>query len=344
MAPLLLARRADYLPPSVEVRREMMGSPTMLGAVEIGIFVSMFLFGVIMTEGHSYFRQYGKKDPRALKALIWFLLALEFGHSLTSMSAVYYFTIATSDEPIKPGNCYELTLTIVHSVLITAIVQGFYVDRCRRFVGASSPITKVLIGVIGGFLVTTALAFGLWISYESWLSSGKNAGVWDLQIKWGWLMSLRLSLSAFNDVLIAACMCFGLKRSERSLGDIKMKSTKRLLNGLAIWTVETGLTTSIASVVVVVCFQTMKFNYIWVGVWLSVAKIYSISLLASLNARSRYRLKYAGPQTATSSDTSQLMFRRVETSSSRRSSRRLTISSAIARSAKTPSRRFTVNA
>ncbi|KAK7047876.1 hypothetical protein VNI00_006204 [Paramarasmius palmivorus] len=299
MAPLLFARRVD--PPPAEVRREMMNSPTMLGAIEIGMFVSMFLFGAIVTEGCSYFRQYGKKDPRMLKVLIWFLLALELGHSLSSMSAVYYFTIATSDEDLKPGNCYELTVTIIHSVLITAIVQGFYVDRCRRFVGASSPRARILIAIIGGFLVTSALAFGLWISYESWLASGKNAGVWDMQINWGWLMSLTLGLAAFNDVIIAACMCFWLKKSERSLGDIKMKRTKRLLNGLAIWTVETGLATSITSVIVVVCFQTMKFNQVWTGIWLSVAKIYSISLLASPNARSRYHSKYVGPQTVTAS-------------------------------------------
>jgi hypothetical protein len=51
------------------------------------------------------------------------------------MSAVYYFTIAISDEDLKPGNCYELTVTIIHSVLITAIVQvrpppTFYFLQC----------------------------------------------------------------------------------------------------------------------------------------------------------------------------------------------------------------------
>jgi hypothetical protein len=89
MAPLLFARRVD--PPPVEVRREMMNSPTMLGAIEIGIFVSMFLFGAIVTEGCSYFRQYGKKDPRMLKVLVSLSYYLtSFGHQTHSLYQIWF--------------------------------------------------------------------------------------------------------------------------------------------------------------------------------------------------------------------------------------------------------------
>jgi len=64
-----------------------------------------------------------------------------------------------------------------------------------------------------------------------------------------------------------------------------MKRSAELLNGLLIWTIETGLLTSFASVAVLIFFHTMEFNYIWFAVYLPLAKLYSNSVLASLNAR-----------------------------------------------------------
>uniref|UniRef100_A0A0W0EZT6 DUF6534 domain-containing protein n=1 Tax=Moniliophthora roreri TaxID=221103 RepID=A0A0W0EZT6_MONRR len=289
MAPLALTRRMEN-PPSLDVRN--INAPEMVGAVEFGVFISTFLLGTIVAQGYTYFsQQYNKKDSRVLKALIWFLLALEFGHSLSSMATVYYFTVTIADQPVKPGNCYALCLTVIHNALITAVVQTFYVDRCRRLGDGSAP--KFFIGVVGWGLTMANMAFGLWVGYEAWLDvPAPNA--YNLQLQWGWLISVRLGLQALIDMLIAGCMCFYLKKSEKDLGKDKFKSMSKLLNRLVVWTIETGLATSVTSVVVLVCFQTMKFNYIWIGVYLSLAKFYSISLLASLNARSRYRTKYNG--------------------------------------------------
>jgi hypothetical protein len=58
-----------------------------------------------------------------------------------------------------------------------------------------------------------------------------------------------------------------------------------LVNELLIWSIETGLMTSVASVAALICFHTMEFNYIWFAVYLPLANLYSNAVLASLNAR-----------------------------------------------------------
>ncbi|KDR68058.1 hypothetical protein GALMADRAFT_257313 [Galerina marginata CBS 339.88] len=65
-----------------------------------------------------------------------------------------------------------------------------------------------------------------------------------------------------------------------------LKSTTAFLNRLMRWTLQTGLITSMTSVTVIICFQAMS-NMVWFGLYIILAKLYSISLLVSLNARHR---------------------------------------------------------
>jgi len=53
-----------------------------------------------------------------------------------------------------------------------------------------------------------------------------------------------------------------------------------------IWTVETGLVTSIGAVAMLICFLIMPENFVWLAIFTFLAKLFSNSLLAALNARS----------------------------------------------------------
>ncbi|KAJ7839534.1 hypothetical protein B0H14DRAFT_2786846 [Mycena olivaceomarginata] len=56
-----------------------------------------------------------------------------------------------------------------------------------------------------------------------------------------------------------------------------------------MWTIETGMLTSIMTVVAMVFFVTMKDNFIWLGVYSTVPGVFSNSFLASLNFRAKLR-------------------------------------------------------
>jgi len=63
-----------------------------------------------------------------------------------------------------------------------------------------------------------------------------------------------------------------------------------------IWTIETGLLTSVAAVTMLVCFLLMQDNFIWIAIYTFLAKLFSNSFLVSLNARDVERLREPEPE------------------------------------------------
>ncbi|KAG7093799.1 hypothetical protein E1B28_007442 [Marasmius oreades] len=255
----------------------------LLGALEIGIFVSTFLFGVLMTQGRTYWRQ-RKRDGTMFQVLVVLLLTLEFGHTIACMGTVYYFTVTTAGYSVKPGNCYSFSIAMAFGAFVITLVQTFYVFRCYTF---SSNLTLSLIGYS---LVLFHVSGTLWITYESWLGV-TDPNPFKVQTDFGWLISATLGVGALVDVYAAGSMCWYLIRSLDGIGSIQMfESTTSLVKSLSVWTIETGLATSAASIAVLVCFYFMRFNYIWAAIYLSLTKLYSISFLASSDPSHRFYL------------------------------------------------------
>ncbi|KAH9483346.1 hypothetical protein JR316_0005452 [Psilocybe cubensis] len=94
--------------------------------------------------------------------------------------------------------------------------------------------------------------------------------------KYNWLVISALALGAATDILIAASMLFYLRKLASS------GNFRRLVR----YSLQTGLITSLTSVTVIICFKALR-NLVWFGLYIVLAKIYSNSLLASLNARPR---------------------------------------------------------
>lgn len=146
-------------------------------------------------------------------------------------------------------------------------LQAYYINRVRQL------SSKTWIGVVGWVMVAIDGGLSLAVSYESFLDVPREPDNFEVQRKWGWLITASLGLSAALDALIAAAMVYYLKR----FSDMTMKryvdfsqslmfhlrgsvffcsffpvfvvsmywhlfwcySTAELLNGLLIWTIGT---------------------------------------------------------------------------------------------------------
>ncbi|KAL0954048.1 hypothetical protein HGRIS_005200 [Hohenbuehelia grisea] len=93
-----------------------------------------------------------------------------------------------------------------------------------------------------------------------------------------------LGLGAACDVGIAASMCFLLHRSRSGL-----KATDNIVTTLMVYTVNTGLLTSIWAIADIICFVAMPLNFVNIGINFVVGKLYANSLMASLNSRQTLR-------------------------------------------------------
>jgi len=103
--------------------------------------------------------------------------------------------------------------------------------------------------------------------------------------KVSWLLSATFVVSAAVDVAIASSMLYYLGRQRGK----EMHRISKLLDRLITYTLRSGLLTSISATALVICFQIMPDNLVWMAVYTFVAKLYSNSLLSALNARKLLR-------------------------------------------------------
>ncbi|KAJ3789166.1 hypothetical protein GGU10DRAFT_431877 [Lentinula aff. detonsa] len=126
-----------------------------------------------------------------------------------------------------------------------------------------------------------------------------------------WVTSAGIGSAAAADVIIAGALCFYLSKSRTGF-----KKTDSLISTLIVYSLTTGLITSLIGVVIVVTvrkfpsfegiqkftdrdktiqFATMPNNYIWLAFFWIDGKCYVNSCLAALNSRESLREK-ASPQ------------------------------------------------
>jgi len=86
------------------------------------------------------------------------------------------------------------------------------------------------------------------------------------------------------DLINTTSLCI-LLRSEKT----GTERTDTVLNKLVVWTIETGVITSLAAVLMLIFCLVLPNTTIWVAISIFYSKLYSNSLMASLNARNSLR-------------------------------------------------------
>ncbi|KAJ3502983.1 hypothetical protein NLJ89_g8638 [Agrocybe chaxingu] len=246
-----------------------------LGAIEIGTFLGLILFGILLGQTYSYFGRF-TKDRFALRLLVSILVVLELVHTLLLAASIYYDTVTTWQAPRT--NTYTLSTATFFENLITIIVQLCFAHRIHRL---SSPgrlsITALVCAVLAVLRFVGAFAVGV----EGILDVAHDGGTGVFVVRVSWLITATLSVGAAADVLIAASMIYYLRQLS---SPTQLRRTTDILNRLTRWTVQTGLLTSLAHVAAILCFQTIG-NLVWLAIYIVLAKLYSNSLLMILNAR-----------------------------------------------------------
>ncbi|KAF5389750.1 hypothetical protein D9757_006038 [Collybiopsis confluens] len=287
-------------------------SPQVLGAIEIGAFLGIFLFGVIVVQAHIYFKNCAN-DSKWLVSLITLILILELGHTIATAQSVWWATIPVANLSVVTENAWASAMCTLYAAVITCLVKGYYINRIRILTA------KNWLAITGWFITSLDFAASVFGAVEAFLEVRNEVDQSD-QKEWAWLITTSLALGAAVDVFIAAAMVYQLRQFRGNARANSMKGTAELVNGLIIWTIETGLLTSFVSMAVLACFYMMEFNSIWFAVYLPLAKLYSNSLLASLNARPARRRRFSTHATSqlhtgTTAHTTSLRFASFDTSS-----------------------------
>ncbi|KAF7983117.1 hypothetical protein HWV62_24071 [Athelia sp. TMB] len=102
--------------------------------------------------------------------------------------------------------------------------------------------------------------------------------------QYAWLVTLELSMFLFIDIVNTSALCAHLRIARTGY-----HTTDSMLNKLFIWTLETGIFTSLAALLMLVFSLALPNTTLWIGITTFHCKLYSNSLMASLNARESLR-------------------------------------------------------
>ncbi|KAL4250054.1 hypothetical protein ABKN59_004920 [Abortiporus biennis] len=129
-----------------------------------------------------------------------------------------------------------------------------------------SRFTHITIG-LKGISLTEAVRF-------------KQIGVFSRLDDIKWLFITGFVGLAVTDTAMAIILCYLLRQMKNGV-----RRTSFLIDTLMRFTVQTGALTSVCGICVPITYATMPNNFVFVGFYLLLPKLYHNALLVSLNAR-----------------------------------------------------------
>ncbi|KIJ15454.1 hypothetical protein PAXINDRAFT_168957 [Paxillus involutus ATCC 200175] len=249
------------------------GVELLFGPMLIGVFLNTMLYGVFVVQTFVYFQSY-KSDSPWIKCFVWYLLFCETLNTGFDIGMMYEPLIVRYGTPravtIAP---VMLSADPIMTVMISSAVQLFIAWRVRIMSGSKFvPLVITFFAVtsfIGGIATTVSVTF-----INEYASLHKFDGA---VITW-------LASSAAADVIITVSLVWSLYHQKTGFA-----ATDDSINRLIRLTVQTGLVTAVSATLDVTLFLAVKgttLNYVWD---FALSKLYSNSLLSTLNARGGWK-------------------------------------------------------
>ncbi|KAJ7886340.1 hypothetical protein B0H13DRAFT_2535094 [Mycena leptocephala] len=246
-----------------------------IGAYQIGVLISYVLFGVMTTQTYIYYSRFPDDSPK-LKAFVAFFWVCEVTHALCIGHTLYTYTISDYGHPERLDNPETFLVTAAFFAgIIGACAQGFFAFRIYRL------SEKLLIPILCWFMAFLRMLGAIVLL----ATAGRKIPVKIYEMHWTWLITALWSVSTANDLVITMALVTILVRQRT----YAQRRTVALVDKLIVWTIETGMLTSSAAIAMLACFVAMKTNFIWLGIFAILSRLYSNSLLASLNSRTTLR-------------------------------------------------------
>ncbi|KAJ7735588.1 hypothetical protein B0H14DRAFT_2994781 [Mycena olivaceomarginata] len=247
-----------------------------IGASEIAALVDYMLFGVTTIQAYIYYGRF-PEDSSKLKALVAFIWTVLLSQVICIGHGLYTFTISDFGQPLKIVGPVpkSLSAAVFTGGLIAVTVQSFFAYRIYAF-------TKKLYIPIISWSMSFVRLLGV---TAVCVTTARMTSAVTYEAQWSWLLTSLWSVSAANDLTITATLVTHLiiQRSHAH------KRTVALVDKLVIWTIETGALTSLAAIILVICFVTQTHTFIWTAIYTIIPGLFSNSLLASLNSRTALR-------------------------------------------------------
>ncbi|KAF8142604.1 hypothetical protein K438DRAFT_1994771 [Mycena galopus ATCC 62051] len=275
------------------------------GALLIGVLVSTFFQGVLSVQAYIYYENF-PEDPLSLKALVGFVWTLDFVHLVLICQAMYNYLVTNRGNVAALGlTTIQLDLHLVFLSVATITCQAYFLHRVWRFSNRNRLLTGVLTAGC-----TSTLVLDLLLAAQT--IAGRNSTKVAPSLK-------RESIAVFstggaNDLAIALVLCWYIQRRKS-----EFDRTKFVLTRIIHFTVSTGLVTRkvyiphrlrlvlIYPITAVLSlwepsppyYVGLPNTFVWLAMYVSLGRMYTNALLATLNSRRKLRTLLSAPPMGT---------------------------------------------
>ncbi|KAH9163733.1 hypothetical protein EDB89DRAFT_482683 [Lactarius sanguifluus] len=234
-----------------------------------GCLFNWTLYGVLCVQIYVYSYNF-PKDPRSVKFLTYFIFVLETAQTALTGADIYYWFVTGFGNAERLGNSH---FTPINDPVMTAVssflVQGYFCYRIWVLMNRWSWICWII--AINAVIQAAA---EIWLSITSlmakkYMVSKTGIYLWSIP-------------SAIADILIAVAMTLLLRRASSKFSNFVLIRVIRL-------TVETNTLTASAAVTTLVLYVTFPNELYYIYTADILGKLYSNTLLVSLNNRIYFR-------------------------------------------------------
>ncbi|KAJ7877323.1 hypothetical protein B0H13DRAFT_2347196 [Mycena leptocephala] len=96
-----------------------------------------------------------------------------------------------------------------------------------------------------------------------------------------------LAVSAATDIAISAARYYFLNNLKQGYS-----ATQEMVDAVVVFTINDGLLSCATVIAIIACFLGMPANFIWIGIFFTLAKLFANSVLTTLNLRNWYRHRH----------------------------------------------------
>ncbi|KAH8825571.1 hypothetical protein DL96DRAFT_1609283 [Flagelloscypha sp. PMI_526] len=241
---------------------------------ELGLLFSMLLFGGVTFTARSYFHAF--KDRVYVRILVVFIWVIMLAHIVFGVVAVHDMTVVHyGDYATLIYYPKFINVNLVLSGILSVTTQSFFAYSLWRL--SECIIIPLICWTIAAARLSTVIAMAV----LSMVVPEVEQTVQIFKERHHWLIVATMILSVTVDVLVTTSLIYFLWIKKNSG---VFEKTRKIVDKLILWTLQTGLLTSVITIAMVVTYLTME-NFVWLALFYTNACMFAVSLLASLKAR-----------------------------------------------------------
>ncbi|KAK0219772.1 hypothetical protein EDD85DRAFT_988748 [Armillaria nabsnona] len=247
----------------------------LLGSLVVGSYVNAMLYILEIIQVIYFFNNY-RRDRPLIKAGIIISLIMDTVCTISQFACVYLYCVTNwGDESYVFDQYWPIPTYLLSTGVTTAVVQSFLIYRfwslTRQWIISGILGLGMLTSAAG--LVATAAAQIMYPQYTERYKGRVYVTVW-------------LIASAACDVCIAVSLTFQLRRMSPTF-----QESKRVINRLIGSVISTGTASTIVAIVILTVFLQNPMTNVSTGVAFCLGRLYSLTMLYSLNKRNALRVE-----------------------------------------------------